>query len=371
MGYVQKWYFDIGAPVKAGQLLAQIDPRTYQAAVDQAKGALARDAANLVEAKLDLVRFTALGAQHAISDQQLTSQKALVDSDAGIVALDQANLNAAQINLNYTRIVAPFDGTVTSRSIDVGNYVAIGNGSATPLFTVADDSKVRIYVSVPQNYSAQMKAGLTANFTVPQHPGQVFVATLVANSESVNTQTGTVLVQLQADNPGDLFNPGDYAQVTFDLPAGKDSIRLPASALIFGDRGTEVALLGPHNRVVVKPVTILRDYGTAVEIAAGLSRQDRVIDNPARFAAPGRRSAARTEQPGAISAGLHRARSTTPAIRELRRRCATRGDLDSRSWPSFNSRQRQSNRTLRLERGVPRHRTHKREGPCTALEVTD
>jgi len=280
-GYVQKWYVDIGTPVKAGQLLAQIDPRTYQAAVDQAKGALARDAANLAEAKLDLTRFTALAAQHAISDQQLSSQKALVDSDVGIVALDQANLNAAQINLNYTRIVAPFDGTLTSRSIDIGNYVAVGNGTGTtPLFTVADDSKVRIYVSVPQNSSSQLRPGVTAKFTVPEHPGRVFTATLAASADSVNVQTGTVLIQLLADNAGNVFNPGDYAQVTFDLPASRDAIRIPASALIFGDNGTAVAIVGPHNRVIVRPVTILRDYGTAVEIAAGLARSDRVIDNP-------------------------------------------------------------------------------------------
>ncbi|MEI9989153.1 MAG: efflux RND transporter periplasmic adaptor subunit [Rhizomicrobium sp.] len=286
-GYVQKWYVDIGTPVKAGQLLAQIDPRTYQAAVDQAKGALARDQASLGEAKLDLTRFTALAAQHAISDQQLSSQKALVASDVGIVALDEANLKAAQINLNYTRIVAPFDGTLTSRSIDIGNYVAAGNGSATPLFTVADDTKVRIYVSVPQNSSSQLKPGMAAKFTVPQHPGQVFVAALAASADSVNTQTGTVLVQLLADNPGDLFNPGDYAQVTFDLPADKSAIRLPASALIFGDNGTAIAVVGPRNRVVLKPVTILRDYGTAVEIAAGLSPSDRVIDNPPDSLRPG------------------------------------------------------------------------------------
>ena len=279
-GTVEKWYVDIGTPVKAGQLLAQIDPRTYQAAVDQAKGALARDSASLAEAKLDLTRYAALSAQHAISDQQFSSQKATVDSDAGIVALDQANLNAAQINLNYTRIVAPFDGTLTSRSIDIGNYVAAGNGSATPLFTVADDSKIRIYVNVPQNYTEQIKPGMKVAFTVLEHPGQVFEATLAANAESVSTQTGTILIQLQADNPGNLFNPGDYAQVTFDLPASRNAIRLPSSALIFGDSGTEVAVLERNNRVVITPVTILRDYGTSVEIASGLTRHDRVIDNP-------------------------------------------------------------------------------------------
>jgi len=286
-GYVQKWYVDIGTPVKAGQLLAQIDPRTYQAAVDQAKGALARDQASLSEAKLDLTRYAALGAQHAISDQQLSSQRAVVASDAGIVALDQANLNAALINLNYTRIVAPFDGTLTSRSIDIGNYVAAGNGSATPLFTVADDSKVRIYVSVPQNSSSQLKPGMTAQFTVPEHPGQVFTATVAATAQSVNTLTGTVLVQLLADNAQNLFNPGDYAQVTFNLPAARNAIQIPASTLIFGDAGTQVALVGPGNRVAMRPVTILRDYGTTVEIASGLSRRDRIIDNPPDSLRPG------------------------------------------------------------------------------------
>jgi len=279
-GYVQKWYVDIGTPVKAGQLLAQIDPRTYQAAVDQAKGALARDTASLAEAKLDLTRYAALGAQHAISDQQLSSQKALVASDAGIVALDEANLHAAQINLNYTRIVAPFDGTLTSRAIDIGTYVAVGNGSATPLFTVADDSKIRIYVSVPQNYSDALKPGMTATFTVLEHPGAIYKATLAATSDSVNTQSGTVLLQLQADNPGNLFNPGDYAQVTFNLPASRNAIQIPASALIMGDNGTQVALAGRDGRVTMKPVTILRDYGTSVEIASGLERRDRIIDNP-------------------------------------------------------------------------------------------
>ena len=279
-GYVQKWFVDIGTPVKAGQLLAQIDPRIYQAALDQAKGALARDQATLAEAKLDLTRYQALGAQHAISDQQLSSQKATVTSDAGIVELDEANLKSAQINLNYTRIVAPFDGTLTSRSIDIGTYVAAGNSSATPLFTVSDDSKVRIYVSVPQAYSDQLKPGLKAHFAVPEHPGQTFEATLVASAQSVNVQTGSVLIQLLADNSGNPLNPGDYAQVTFDLPASKNAIRLPASALIFGDGGAQVAVLERGNRVAIKPITIVRDYGTSVEIAAGLTRRNQVVDNP-------------------------------------------------------------------------------------------
>jgi len=133
---------------------------------------------------------------------------------------------------------------------------------------------------VPQNYSAQIVPGMKAMFTVPEYPGQTFTATLAATSQAVDTTTGTVLVQLQADNADNRLKAGDYAQVRFNLPATANAIRLPASALIFNDSGTAVALVGRDNRVVVKPVTILRDYGTFVEIAGELTRRDRVIDNP-------------------------------------------------------------------------------------------
>src|SRR4051812_22402664 len=135
-GYVQKWFFDIGAKVKKGDLLAQIDPRTYEAALQQARGALARDAATLANAQVDLSRYQSLASQNAISAQQLSTQQATVGAQAGIVESDKAQVQQAAINLAYTRIIAPFDGTVTSRAVDVGNLVLVGTASATPLFTV-------------------------------------------------------------------------------------------------------------------------------------------------------------------------------------------------------------------------------------------
>src|SRR5579883_283767 len=163
-GYVQKWYFDIGAKVKKGDLLAQIDPRTYEAALAQAKGMLARDSATLANAKVDLSRYQALAAQNAISAQQLATQQATVGAQAGIVAADQAQVAQATINLAYTRITAPFDGIVTSRSVDVGNLVTVGTPSSTPLFTVADQSKLRLYVRVPQNYAPYIRDGMSVSF---------------------------------------------------------------------------------------------------------------------------------------------------------------------------------------------------------------
>jgi len=286
-GYVLKWYADIGKPVKAGELLAEIDPRTYQAALGQAKGALARDSANLAEAKLDLGRYQALAAQNAISSQQLSAQRATVAADSGVVALDKANMDAARINLGYTRIVAPFDGIVTSRSIDIGNYVAAGNGSATPLFTVSDESKLRIYIRVPQTYSAEVKPGVSAAFTVPEYPGRVFAATVQATSEAVDTTTGSVLVQLLADNAGEALKPGDYARVRFDLRSKSGTVQVPASALMFRDSGMAVATVEADGRVAIKRVAIAHDFGSAVEIAYGLGPQDRVIDNPPDSLRPG------------------------------------------------------------------------------------
>ncbi len=279
-GTVQKWFVDIGTPVKAGQLLAQIDPGVYKAALDQARGSLARDMANLANAKQDLVRYQSLAAQNAISSQQLQTQQATVNADAGLVEADRAAVDAANINLGYTKIVAPFDGVMTSRSVDIGNYVASGNASGTPLFTVSDQSKLRLYVRVPQGYSAQITAGRTASFTVPDYPGQIFTATVLASSGAVDSASGSVLVQLLADNKERLLKPGSYAQVSFDLRSNVLTAQLPSSALIFRDGSTAVALLGSGNRVVIRPVQIARDNGQTVELATGLKASDRIIDNP-------------------------------------------------------------------------------------------
>jgi RND family efflux transporter MFP subunit len=280
-GYVQKWNFDIGAHVKKGDLLAQIDPRTYEAALAQAKGALARDSATLANARVDLTRYQALAAQNAISAQQLSTQQATVGAQAGIVAADEAQVSQASINLAYTRVVAPFDGIVTSRAVDVGNLVTVGTPTATPLFTVADQSKLRLYVRVPQNYAPYIRDGMTVNFTVPQFPGRTFHASLVASAGAVASATGTILVQFAADNSDGTLQPGAYAEVKFPLPAGANGIRVPATALIFRDAGMQVATVDASNHVKLKTVTIARDLGASVDISSGVSPKDRIIDNPA------------------------------------------------------------------------------------------
>ena len=281
-GYMQKWYFDIGAKVKKGDLLAQIDPRTYQAALQQAQGTLARDSATLANARVDLARYQTLAAQNAISAQQLATQRATVDAQAGVVETDKALVAQASINLAYTRVIAPFDGTVTSRAVDVGNLVTAGTpSSATPLFTVADQSRLRVYVRVPQNYASYIRPGMTVNFTVPQYPNRTFQASLVASAGAVASATGTVLVQFGLDNADGALQPGAYADVKFLLPAGANGIRVPATALLFRDEGMQVATVDANNHVKLKTIVIARDMGAAVDVASGVSPTDRIIDNPA------------------------------------------------------------------------------------------
>jgi RND family efflux transporter MFP subunit len=279
-GTINKWYKDIGAPVKQGDLLAQIDPRPYQAALDQVKGQLAKDQAALAGAQRDLARYQALMALNAESRQVVDDETATVATDTGIVKADQANVETAQINLGWTRIVAPFGGTVTSRSVDTGNLVtAAAPSSQTALFTVTDQTKLRIYVRMPQVYLSGVTPNMTVKFSVPEYPGRTFTAQLAASAGAVASASGTQLLQFQIDNTDGALKPGDYADMHFKFPATAGVVRVPATALLFRDEGMLVATVDSSNHVQLKPIDIRTDLGNAVD-ATGLSADDVVIDNP-------------------------------------------------------------------------------------------
>jgi membrane fusion protein, multidrug efflux system len=279
-GYLKKWYADIGTPVKAGQLLAEIDVPDQDQQLAQAKADLNTALANQHLSAQTAVRWNHLLKLNAVAPQDVDEKNGDLAAKNAAVASAKANVDRLADLEVFKRITAPFDGTVTSRSTDVGALITVGTPTATPLFTVADESKLRIYVRVPQSYSAEIKPGMNATFTVPEFPTRSFQAAVVATAGAVDTTTGTLLVQLQIDNASHILKSGDYAQVHFDLPAGVNAIRVPASALTFRDGGMAVATLGPNGRVAIKPIAIAHDYGTEVEIASGLSRADRVIDNP-------------------------------------------------------------------------------------------
>ena len=279
-GYVKKWYFDIGTRVKKGQLLAELD-------TPDLAGQAAQGRANLINAQAaqrlsaaTAARYDVLFAQGAVSRQDKDEKDADRAAKDAAVAAAQANLYSVSSQENFRRLVAPFDGVVTSRAVDVGALVTVGN-NATPLFTVADESKLRIYVRVPQNYASHIQPGMTVSFTVPQYPGRTFQASLVASAGAVASATGTVLAQFGMDNHDAILQPGTYAEVKFPLPPGANGIRVPATALMFRDEGMQVATVDASNHVKLKTVMISRDLGAAVDIGSGISPQDRIIDNPA------------------------------------------------------------------------------------------
>ncbi len=180
----------------------------------------------------------------------------------------------------FTRLTAPFSGVVTSRSTDIGQLVSAQGTTAAPLFTVSDVSRMRIYVRVPQSYSAQVHQGMHATLALPEFPGRKFDATLTRTSGAIDPQSGTVLVELQASNGDRALKPGAYSQVSFPLTGASTSVRIPASALMVGAEGTRVAVIGPDGKAQLRPIHIGRDMGGTVEITAGLTAADRVVNNP-------------------------------------------------------------------------------------------
>lgn len=279
-GYLQNWTTDIGTPVKAGELLATISTPNLDQQLAQAQANLVSAQASEKIAAVTAARWDKMRVGDAISQQDADQKDADYQSAHAATAAAQAAVNGLQAQEGFKRIVAPFDGTVTARNTDVGALISTGSPTQTPLFVVDDESRLRIYVSVPESYAAEVKNSSGASFTVPEYPGRDFHATLAATADAIDPASGTLLVQFQADNAAHELQPGDYAQVKIVLPAEDQNLGLPSSALMFRDNGMQVATLGPDSRVVIKPITIGRDLGNVVQIATGITKDDKIINNP-------------------------------------------------------------------------------------------
>jgi len=280
-GYLQIWYKDIGAKVRKGDVLGIIDTPELDQQIEQAKAQLVNAQAAEQLAKSTADRWTSLLKLDAVSKQEEEDKTADLAVKQADVTAAQANLERLQALKGFARITAPFDGVVTSRSVDIGALINAGAGSdGTPLFTVQDVHQMRVYVDVPQNYSAEIRPGLTASLTVPEYPGRVFSATLDSTSRAINGKSNALLVELLANNTDGALKPGEYARVTLHPPSEGGRLEVPASALVFRQQGLQVATVLSDNRVLMKPVTIAVDLGTKVEIDTGLNPADRVIDNP-------------------------------------------------------------------------------------------
>ena len=279
-GYIKELKVDIGTPVKAGQLLAEIDAPDLDQQIMQAQAEVVSAQANATLSRATLERGQSLVTSGFVSKQDLDQRTADSANKQGLVKSTQANLDRLRVLEKYKRITAPFDGLVTARATDVGALINAGSSGGPALFVVSDITKLRGYVNVPQNYVPSIKVGTKAAITVPEYRGRTFQATVEASAQAVDPTSGTTRMLLVVDNPSGELMTGAYANVRLELPSADSTISVPASALIFNQSGLRVATIGFDGRVVLKAVTIARDLGKEVEIGTGLTASDRIVTSP-------------------------------------------------------------------------------------------
>jgi membrane fusion protein, multidrug efflux system len=303
-GYLRSWSADIGAKVTAGQVIAEIEAPDLDQQLLQARADLASQEASAKLSEATLTRRKSLIASNFVSMQEIDERTADLSNKKAAVNSGQANVERLEALAGYKKISAPFDGVVTSRDTDVGALINAGGGSGPPMFTISDISKLRVYVNVPQNYVPAIRIGAKAVISVPEYQNRTFQATVEASSQSVDVGSGTTRMQLALDNSDGALMPGGYASVRLSLQRDTAPLHIPASAIIFNQSGLRVATVGADDRVKFKTVTIARDLGREIELASGLSVDDRVIVAPPDGLADGdqvRIASAKGARPARIS----------------------------------------------------------------------
>ena len=279
-GYLKSWKYDIGGKVKAGDVLAEIDTPDLDQQLMQARADLSVSQANAKLAQISAERWQSLAGTDAVAKQDVDTRNFTLNANMAQVKAAQANLDRLVAEEDFKRLIAPFDGIVTARDTDIGALINVGATGGAELFVVSETSKLRVYVNVPQNFVPSVPPGTNATISVPEHPEKTYHGTVEASAQAVNPTTGTTLMQIIVDNSAGEMMPGDYASIHLQTAGATNVLGVPSSALIFDAKGLSVATVAADNRVLLKPVSIERDLGAVVELAAGLAPDDRVIENP-------------------------------------------------------------------------------------------
>jgi RND family efflux transporter MFP subunit len=281
-GYLKRWYADIGAHVKAGQLLADIETPEVDQQLRQSRADLSTAEANLNLSQITATRYADLLKSDSVSKQD-------ADNAAGDFAAKQATVESAQANVRrleelqaFEKIYAPFEGVITARNTDIGALIDSGGsgGSRTELFHIAQPDKLRVYVNVPEAYSQAAKPGLTADLVLSEFPGHPFQGTLVRTAEAIDQSTRTLLVEIRVNNPTSTLLSGAYAEVHLKLPTAASAFILPVNTLLFRSEGLRVAAITDGQHVELRPVTLGHDFGSEVEVVAGLTGNESIVVNP-------------------------------------------------------------------------------------------
>jgi RND family efflux transporter MFP subunit len=280
-GYLRRWYFDIGARVKAGQLLAEIETPEVDQQLRQAQAQLATAQANYALAQSTAARWQFLMKSDSVSKQETDEKLGDLNAKKAIVDSAESNVRRLEETQRFQKIYAPFSGVITARNVDIG--ALIDAGSNTPgreLFHLASINTLRVYVNVPEVYSRAALPGASAELTLDEYPGRLFHGKLVRNANAIDSATHTLLVEVDVANPKGELLPGAYVSVHLKLPGQIHSVTIPSNALLFRQEGLRAAIVRDGKTQLV-PIKIGRDFGHSVEVVAGLSGKDPVILNPA------------------------------------------------------------------------------------------
>ena len=279
-GYLKSWSHDIGSRVKAGEVLAEIDTPDLDQQLRQAHADLNVAEANAKLAEITAKRWQSLAGTDAVAAQDVDQRTFTWNANIAQVKAAQANVDRLVAEEGFKHLIAPFDGIVTARETDIGALINVGASGGAELFVVSDTSKLRVYVNVPQNFVPSVPPGTKATISVPEHPGKTYSGTVEASAQSVAPSSGTTLMQIIVDNTAGEMMPGDYASIHLQVDPPGAVLSVPSSALIFDAKGLSMATIDSRGRVLLKSVSIARDLGTVVEVASGLTPDDRVIENP-------------------------------------------------------------------------------------------
>ena len=279
-GYLKTWKHDIGAKVRAGEVLGEIDTPDLDQQLMQARAALGVAQANAKLSEITAKRWQSLAGTDAVAKQDVDERSFTWDANIAQVKAAQANVDRLAAEEGFKRLVAPFDGIVTARETDIGQLINVGAAGGAELFVVSETRHLRIYVNVPQNYVPSVPTGTPATIRVPEHPGRTYRGVVESSAQAVDPGSGTTLMQIIVDNGAGEMMPGDYASIHLQAVPAPNVLSVPSSAVIFDAKGLSIATVGGDDRVALKPVAIARDLGSVIEIASGLGAGDRVIQNP-------------------------------------------------------------------------------------------
>ena len=296
-GYLKAWYTDIGTTVKKGELLAEIETPEVDQQLRQAEADLGTARANYELARSTNERWQGLLATESVSQQDADQRAGDAAAKAAAQLSASANLARLRELEGFKRVVAPFNGIVTQRNTDLGALINAGETPGSALFRVADTHRLRIYVQVPQVYAAQVRTGMSTSLEFTDHPGQHFEATVASTAHALDAVSRTLQVELQIDNSSGELLPGSYVQVTFSLAPSGGTLRVPVNTVIFRGKTPQVATIDQAHRVQLREITEGRDFGTEIEVLAGVSASDTLIVNPWDSIADGQQVRIQPPQP--------------------------------------------------------------------------